>query len=96
MSIEELDGCAYLLHSSHAVRATFAIAASRIASSAVESDTKTAIARCRPFGSVTNPTSFVAAVTPSTVPDEPVLCAATVPLGNSPLKRLVRQRSHSA
>jgi hypothetical protein len=36
------------------------------------------------LGSVTSPISLVAAVTPSTVRDVPVLCATTVPLGNNP------------
>jgi len=52
---------------------------SRTASFAPESETKTEIAICRPLGSVTSPTSLVAAVTPSTVRDVPVLCATTVP-----------------
>ena len=74
----------YLLHSSHAAFATFAMTSSRTALFAPESETKTEIARCRPLGSVTSPISLVAAVTPSTVRDVPVLCATTVPLGNNP------------
>src|SRR4028119_1023955 len=57
----------YLLHSSHATFVTFAMTSSRIASFAGESETKTEIAICCPFGSVTIPTSLVAAVTPFTV-----------------------------
>lgn len=79
--------CIYLFHLSHTARATFAITSPRVTSSAVEPDTKTAIAKCRPSASFISPTSFVAAVTPSTVRDVPVLCATTVPSGNSPLIR---------
>ena len=78
----------YLLHSSHAAFATFAMTSSRVALFAPESETKTAIAICRPFGSVTIPTSLVAAVTPSTVRDVPVLCAITVPSGNKSFNAL--------
>jgi hypothetical protein len=60
---------------------------SRTALFAPESETKTEIAICRPFGSVTSPTSLVAAVTPFTVDEVPVLCATTVPSGYSPLMR---------
>jgi hypothetical protein len=71
-----LNTCAfsnYLLHSSHAAFVTFAMTPSRTASFAPESETKTEIAICRPFGSVTSPTSLVAAVTPFTVDEVPVL-----------------------
>jgi hypothetical protein len=63
----------YLLHSAHAAFVTFAMTPSRTASFAPESETKTAIAICRPFRSVTSPTSLVAAVTPFTVDEVPVL-----------------------
>jgi len=42
----------------------FAMTLSRVASSAGESDTKTAMAKCFPFGRVIIPMSFVAAVIP--------------------------------
>jgi hypothetical protein len=77
----------YWLHSSQTAFATFAMTSSRIVLLALESETKTAIAKCCPFGSVTSPTSLVAAVTPSTVAEVPVLCATTVPSGNNPLIR---------
>jgi len=77
----------YLLHSSHAAKANFRMTFSRTALFAPESETKTEIARCRPFGSVTSPTSLVATVTPFTVGEVPVLCATTVPSGSSPLMR---------
>ena len=69
---------------SHAIRDALAIARSRVASSPLESETNTAIASFSPFGSVTRPTSFVAALTPFTVSEVPVLWATTVPAGNIP------------
>ena len=53
--------------------AALAITPSRMESSAGESETKIAIARCFPLGKVTMPISFVAAVIPFSVPDVPVL-----------------------
>jgi hypothetical protein len=78
----------YLFIESQTAFAIFAMVPSRIASSAGESDTKTAIARCFPLGNVIMPISFVAAVIPFSVPDVPVLCATFVPAGRSPFKRL--------
>ena len=60
--------------------------ASRVSSLAAESETNAATARCRPFGSVMMPMSLVAEVMPLRVPPVPVLCATTVPAGNSPLR----------
>lgn len=78
----------HLLHSFQVALATFAMTSSHLASFAEESEMiKTAIAICCPFGILTSPTSLVAAVTSLTVRDVPVLCAITVPLGNSPLMR---------
>src|ERR1700682_2895612 len=87
--IRVINGEFYLLHLSQTALATFAITPSRVASSAGESETKTAIAKCRPpaapllapLDNVTSPMSLVAAVTPLTVPDVPVLCATIVPAG---------------
>ena len=41
-----------------------------------------------PPGKKITPLSFVAAVSPFTLPVEPVLCATTVPVGNNPLRRV--------
>ena len=61
--------------------------ASRVSSLAAESETNAATARCRPSGRVIMPMSLVAEVMPLRVPPVPVLCATTVPAGNSPLRR---------
>jgi hypothetical protein len=74
---------------SHAAFAIFAMTSSRVASLALESEMKTAIAKCRAFGSATSPTSLVAAVTPLTVAEVPVLCTTTY-------NCLIRQQSSEA
>ena len=78
----------HLAGSSHIVRDILAITTSRVDYFAKESATKTAMAKCRPFGSITKPISLVAPVITLTVPDVPVLCATVVPAGKSPFSRL--------
>src|SRR5205823_3214989 len=80
-------GCCSDEAQSQAAFAIRAMTLSRVASSAEESETKMATARCVPFGSVMIPISLVAEVMPFWVPPVPVLCATTVPAGNSPLRR---------
>src|SRR5437667_12760053 len=72
---------------SQAALARRAMIASRVSSLAAESETNAATARCRTSGRVIVPVSYVAEVMPFRVPPVPVLCATTVPAGNSPLRR---------
>ena len=61
-----------LLHLSHTALLIFAITASRVASSAGESETKTAMAMCLPLGSVTSPIGCSASCVHSRVPPLPL------------------------